>query len=469
MTTRAFPELDTGFVAPITAHSTPITISKDRNVSGPKIDHSAAATSELILDAAPKATSSTVGQLEEARVLLDQDDHEGAWAICDHLIQMPDLPLNTAVKVALLAKEIGQTEIAEAIFSDAYTQITTNLDRIKDPEHAMLPAAEALADMGYYDDAEALCRKAIAQAPDNLTVAVGYVAFLVYRKRENEAVQVADTFHADAKPKFDIAFHFATIFDHLGGKAGARAFLERAETHCKTKTQRARLDFLSASVGLSKTDLDQHGMAVELFDGFAKDYDKQLTKLDNNGPSMVFTALEELQLPKNASRRILDAGCGTGLCAGFLRPYAKELFGVDLSVKMLEISREKGGYDFLARTDLSEIVTFPEGKFDMIVCADVLTYFGALNIVIGHFSKILAPGGWLLLTVENENDPKVPNGFKLYSSGRHKHTVDYMTKTLTGAGFSKPKLLKHARLRNELGAPIYGTLIAVQKPALLFG
>jgi hypothetical protein len=29
-------------------------------------------------------------------------------------------------------------------------------------------------------------------------------------------------------------------------------------------------------------------------------------------------------------------------------------------------------------------------------------------------------------------------------------------------------MLKHARLRNELGAPIFGTLVAVQKPALSF-
>lgn len=77
----------------------------------------------------------------------------------------------------------------------------------------------------------------------------------------------------------------------------------------------------------------------------------------------------------------LDADCGTGLCAAFLRPYAKELHGVDLSVNILEISHKKGGYDFLARTDLSEIVTFPHGKFDMIVCADVQVYFGTLVAV----------------------------------------------------------------------------------------
>jgi predicted TPR repeat methyltransferase len=71
-------------------------------------------------------------------------------------------------------------------------------------------------------------------------------------------------------------------------------------------------------------------------------------------------------------------------------------------------------------------------------------------------------------TVEHEADPSVATGFKLYPTGRHKHTNEYLIQTLAEAGFPKPKMLKHARLRNDLGAPIFGTLVAVQKPALSF-
>ena len=41
--------------------------------------------------------------------------------------------------------------------------------------------------------------------------------------------------------------------------------------------------------------------------------------------------------------RVLDAGCGTGLCGPLLRPYAKRLVGVDLSSGMLERARAAVG------------------------------------------------------------------------------------------------------------------------------
>ena len=428
----------------------------------------AADEAEVILEVDEAASARIVADLETIRALIDKGDTDAAMALSEKVLKSANVPVNVAVKLGLLIKEIGQTEIADALFETTYAKIQSVKHRLDDPERAILPAAEALADLGHYDEAEELCRKAIAIAPDNLTVAVGYVAFLVYRDRLDDALKVTETYCDLTDSKFNGAIHFAMIFDHLNCDSAARACLERAKVHCKTKNQRAKLDFFLASKGMKKTASDQHGMAVELFDSFAENYDTQLTKLDNNGPSMVFTALEELNLPKTKTRRILDAGCGTGLCAAFLRPYAKELHGVDLSVNMLEISRKKGGYDFLARTDLSEIVTFPEGKFDMIVCADVLVYFGALNTVFRNFSNVLRPGGWLMLTVEHEADPSVTTGFKLYPTGRHKHTTEYLTKTLADAGFPKPKMLKHARLRNELGAPIFGTLVAVQKPALAF-
>lgn len=431
-------------------------------------EHAASDEAEVILDVDEAATAKIVGKLETIRGLIDAGDTNAAMALCDEVLTSPNLPVNAGVKLGLLIQEIGQTDIADVLFETTYAKIKAVIHRLENPERALLPAAEALADLGYFDEAEMLCRKAIAKAPDNLTVAVGYAAFLVYRDRVNDAVKISENYCTLTDSKFNGAIHFAMIFDHLKCDDAARACLERAKKYCKTKNQRAKLDFFLASKGMKKTASDQHGMAVELFDGFADNYDTQLTKLDNNGPSMVLTALEDLNLPKTRTRRVLDAGCGTGLCAGFLRPYAKELHGVDLSVKMLEISKKKGGYDYLARTDLSEIVTFPEGKFDMVICADVLVYFGALNIVFRNFSSVLSPGGWLILTVEHEGDPAVTGGFKLYPSGRHKHSTEYLTKTLAEAGFPKPKMLKHARLRNELGAPIFGTLVAVQKPALSF-
>lgn len=53
------------------------------------------------------------------------------------------------------------------------------------------------------------------------------------------------------------------------------------------------------------------------------------------------------RIGKNTHLDILDAGCGTGLCADVLRPYAKSLVGVDLSPQMLALAAKQQIYDQL--------------------------------------------------------------------------------------------------------------------------
>ncbi len=54
----------------------------------------------------------------------------------------------------------------------------------------------------------------------------------------------------------------------------------------------------------------------------------------------------------DASLAVLDAGCGTGLCAPWLVPYAHRLVGVDLSQAMLDKAAARACYDELAKADL---------------------------------------------------------------------------------------------------------------------
>ncbi len=407
-------------------------------------------------------------QIEAARNLVFEKKYEEATEACKALIAQESLPLGAAAKVALIFKSLGHEDVAEKIQKRVLKGIKSNLDRLKDPQTALFPAAAALFDLGEKEDAEKLVWKALQKAPDTQLVVVEAAALFVQFDLREHAYNVAKTYLENTSDAFNSAIHLSVVLSHLKYVEGAQMCLQIAEKNCKTKAERAKLDYFFASNGMPVADLDQHGMAVELFDKFAENYDTQLGILGNNGPSLIFTALQELNLPKKKTQRVLDAGCGTGLCAGFLREYAKELTGIDLSVKMLEVSREKGLYDFLARTDLSVPATFPEGKFDLIVCADVLVYFGELKTVLTNFHQILNPGGMLIVTVEDEGDETVKTGFKLYPSGRYKHSDTYIEKTVREVGFPKPKLFKHARLRNEFGAPVLGTVFAVQKPALVF-
>ena len=72
-----------------------------------------------------------------------------------------------------------------------------------------------------------------------------------------------------------------------------------------------------------------------LFDSFAETFDEVLQRIEYRAPALVGEALRRIEGEPRGELEILDAGCGTGLLARYVRPYARRLVGVDLSQKML--------------------------------------------------------------------------------------------------------------------------------------
>ncbi|MFP7673763.1 methyltransferase domain-containing protein [Marivita sp. S0852] len=420
-----------------------------------------------VSDTETPSQSAAEQELEQARARLDAGDRAAALAICRKYLSR-DILLPDACVLSVLLRDLGETDAADQIRSVVLETVQAEARRDTIATAGVLSGTELLLSLDAIDEALAHCKQAHARAPDDQEIMNALVSLLINLDRLDEAQAVAAAYCDRNSEKFNVLIHIATIFSHFEARDFALKLLKLAEGQCTDKNQRAKIDYLLAANGAAVSNLDQHGMAVGLFDGFADSYDEKLQTLENNGPAMVLAALQDLGLPKRKTRRVLDAGCGTGLCAGFLRGYAKHLMGVDISVAMLEKSRARGIYDLLARTDLSIRATYPEDQYDMIVCADVLVYFGALDTVFGNFHDVLVPGGWLVFTVENESDPAVQARFKLYPSGRHKHSQDYLCQTLTRVGFPKPKLMHRVRLRNEMTQPVMGTVVAVQKSALAF-
>ena len=101
--------------------------------------------------------------------------------------------------------------------------------------------------------------------------------------------------------------------------------------------------------------------------------------------------LRQLDWPMDGKLDIFDAGCGTGLCGPILRPYAAMLHGCDLSIGMLEKSRERNVFDLLTRTDLSNPVTYPDATFDVAISADVFVFFGDLVPVLKNIAAEMRP------------------------------------------------------------------------------
>ncbi len=193
---------------------------------------------------------------------------------------------------------------------------------------------------------------------------------------------------------------------------------------------------------------------------FAKNFDSQLARLGYQAPQLVSDALNSVA--KDLTEAVvLDAGCGTGLCAPFVRGMSKRLIGIDLSADMLAEARKRGEYDELIECEITNYLSVHPQSFDVIISADTLCYFGNLTEVLATAGSSLRGGGWLVFTVEDRGEPD-ELGYQLKQHGRFCHTEQYVQRTLLEAGFSV-KEISRATLRKERGKAVEGMVVTAAR------
>lgn len=234
------------------------------------------------------------------------------------------------------------------------------------------------------------------------------------------------------------------------------------------------------------------------FDDGAEAFDALLlNRLKYRAPEVLHAHLASVLPPDiGSSLDILDMGCGTGLCASLLRPWARHLVGADLSSGMLDKARARGLYDQLETAELTSFLGQFEARFDVLFASDTLIYFGRVNDIFSNAFTALRSGGWIACTVEKlipraasavepvdgeavpgdlaegttqDQSPTpatvVARDFLLDTTGRYQHSEAYVTSALLAAGFDKPNIIE-AEIRVEAGVPIVGLIIVALKPAV---
>jgi len=400
--------------------------------------------------------------LERAAALLQQNRTDEAAALCRTALAAPALPVIVAANLVLALRRAGAPEAARTE-ADLIAQLRARTAETPDDPRALINLGRLLYGLDRFDEAGDVLAAALPRDPLNLRAVMTLTAILLKQNRPDAAVALwQPAFDADPT-NGKLPLDLARILAYGGFQAEARHLLDRAEPLCRDN--RHEFEFVADAIRGTTAASSQAAMTVELFDRFARSYDANLAALGNRGPQMVAEVLAALALPRTRKLAILDAGCGTGLCAALLRPLARTLHGVDLSPGMLAQSKKKKLYNHLTRSDLASIGTLPPGPFDMIVSSDVLVYFGDLAPVLTNFAAILKPGGWLLLTLEVTDHAR---GWTLAPSGRHKHDPRYLKSALQAAGFTAPKTRIDGDLRQEFGQPVAGFAVAAQRLALAF-
>jgi len=200
-----------------------------------------------------------------------------------------------------------------------------------------------------------------------------------------------------------------------------------------------------------------------LFDQYAGHFDEHLVEvLGYRTPALLADLLQahvkmHMTAPLDAA---LDLGCGTGLCAPFLRPLARRLTGVDLSQRMLDKARALALYDELACADIVDFLERQAAPCSLVLAADVFVYIGDLAPVFAGVARVLRPGGWFAFSVE----ALAPAGhdYAITPSNRFAHSLPYVEGLAAVHGFTVVAT-RSAALRREDGRDVAGHLVLLRR------
>ena len=200
----------------------------------------------------------------------------------------------------------------------------------------------------------------------------------------------------------------------------------------------------------------------QVFDAAAAGFDQHLTALQYRAPELMAAQLRLHCGAPAGQLDVADLGCGTGLCAPHIKPWARHLSGCDLSAGMLAQAQGLGLYDTLVQAELTDFLLAHPGAFDVLVCADTFIYIGALHGVALAAAAALRPGGCMVFSAETL-PVTAPHALQLRTSGRYAHRADHIQAAFAQAGLRLAPLATQV-LRLEAGQGVEGVVGLAAKP-----
>jgi predicted TPR repeat methyltransferase len=344
--------------------------------------------------------------------------------------------------------------------------------------------------LGRFADAEGLLQAALAQDPEQPDAWVALARCQVGLGRWTDAVVTHEQLFSRGQDGADLRRQYAQCLAQLGRYPDAVQALQQAlaldgtcapawsqlgdllremgdhaqAIHCYQRALACGADpelhhyFLSALQAEPAQPQPPRQYVQALFDQYADDFDHHLVEqLGYQGHQLLVDMLP-VHCPARFER-VLDLGCGTGLCGAALRPRAAYLEGVDLAPAMVDKARQRNVYDALAVADIHDHLASSPGPFDLVLAADVFIYVGALERVFSLLAHRVCPGGWVGFTVE-----RAPSGqtVTLLPSLRYAHADAYLEQLARLHGFDVAHRYT-APIRQDQQRPVMGEYVYLLK------
>jgi SAM-dependent methyltransferase len=159
-----------------------------------------------------------------------------------------------------------------------------------------------------------------------------------------------------------------------------------------------------------------------------------------DAPGMVdsYTKLVALKFPPLVGKSFFDVGCNEGYyCGVALAAGATRVVGLDSFGEIIGRARRRfPAAEFLYQS----WDTFPDEKFDVVLCASALHYIStvdALRVMLSRLGSAVAPGGLLILELGISNQ----EGAVIEAVKRRDGTVYYPTMTQLAWLFARAELM----------------------------
>jgi len=354
---------------------------------------------------------------------------------------------------------LGNVLVETQRFDEAVTAYCASLALKPDNIDALNNLATILRKRGEQAESEALCRKALEARPDFAQAWYNLSLTLLEQGRVDEGL----TAHSRAIVLWPRHLQARNAVPkalvHLGRlDEAAKLYREWLATDPDNPVIKHHL---AACSGGAVPERASDAYVERTFDAFAATFDANLSALGYRAPQLVADLLRELLPPPARQFDIHDLGCGTGLCGPMVRDWARDLSGCDLSQGMLTKAERRHVYDSLHHAELVAHMRAHPARWDALICADTLCYFGELGEALEAAAQSLRPNGHLVFTVEAQPiDNSSP--YHLQPHGRYAHQRDYVSTALARAGL-RELVLRQEQLRSEAGKPVVGWLVAATR------
>lgn len=344
--------------------------------------------------------------------------------------------------------ESGDVESAEEAFERA-------LEIAPRDVFALSNLGRLLAAEGRFDDAEEKFRLSLSIAPENIEIILNFGNLLIDIERLQDAVSMLSDVLKRHPEEWRVHKSLAVALVRSQENDAALAHYRTAlELNPGVPEIEHMIDALSGE----QRPRASATYVETLFDGFAKNFDENLTgKLGYRLPEETAQLLRET-LASGRVRNLLDLGCGTGLLAAHVRDFTDVLVGVDLSAKMLGRAAHTGNYDELVKADVHDFLTSGNTCFDVMVALDVLIYVGETDSLLKAAAARCDPAALIILSTETFEG----EGFTLLPSGRYAHADSYVDTCAMRHGF-EIKQRQQTIIRTEQGQPVAGSLHVLVK------